>query len=206
MTFEDNFKYITFMSEKDQEPKLDDEIDEALDQGTEILEEEAQAAETFETEMMKWRDTAMRTAAEYDNYRKRMAKDKEEILRYANQRLFEELLPIIDNFDMGMMAASADTSSMIYIGMNMVKKKLDEFLTSNGVTAIEPKPGDMFDVHREEALQSEPSDEPAGTILRVIRKGYMLKDRLMRPANVVVATHPEENTDDAAEVKEDAEA
>ncbi|HBN17557.1 MAG TPA: nucleotide exchange factor GrpE, partial [Akkermansia sp.] len=129
--------------------------------------------------------------AEYDNYRKRMVKEKEECAKFANQRLLEELLPVIDNFEMGMAAASADASSMIYIGMSMVKKQLDEFLAGNGVSAVDPVVGSMFDHATEEALQREPSDQPEGTVLRVIRKGYMLKDRLLRPANVVVAHTPE---------------
>ena len=83
----------------------------------------------------------MRTAAEYDNYRKRMVKEKEECAKFANQRLLEELLPVIDNFEMGMAAASADASSMIYVGMSMVKKQLDEFLASNGVQALDPVVG-----------------------------------------------------------------
>ena len=128
---------------------------------------------------------------EFDNYRKRMVKEKEECAKFANQRLLEELLPVIDNFEMGMAAASADASSMIYIGMSMVKKQLDEFLAGNGVSAVEPVVGSMFDHATEEALQREPSDQPEGTVLRVIRKGYMLKDRLLRPANVVVAHTPD---------------
>ena len=116
-----------------------------------------------------------------------MVKEKEECAKFANQRLLEELLPVIDNFEMGMAAASADASSMIYVGMSMVKKQLDEFLASNGVQALDPVVGSMFDHATEEAIQREPE----GTVLRVIRKGYTLKDRLLRPANVVVAHAPE---------------
>lgn len=174
------------MNEEEQKQTLDEEVE--LEQGTPETEDtEETAAPSLEEELLKWRDAAMRTAAEYDNYRKRMVKEKEECVKYANQRLLEELLPVIDNFEMGLMAASADTSSMIYIGMNMVKKQLDEFLSSNGVTAVAPAVGDMFDHTTQEALQREKSEQPEGTILRVIRKGYFLKDRLMRPANVVVA-------------------
>ena len=154
---------------------------------------EAQAApvpegcEQLAEEVSKWRDKALRTAAEYDNYRKRCVKDREEFARYANKSLLEELLPIIDNFDMGMQMASQDTTSMIYIGMSMVQKQLQDFLDSQGVTPIEVTVGEPFDHNLHEAIQSEPSDQPEGTILRVLRKGYRLKDRLLRPANVVVA-------------------
>ncbi len=157
--------------------------------------EEQTPPPSLEEEVLKWRDTAMRTAAEYDNYRKRMVKEKEDCIKFANQRLLEELLPVIDNFEMGMAAASNDTSSMIYIGMSMVKKQLDDFLAAQGVKAEEPAVGDTFDHTTQEALQSEPSDLPDGTILRVIRKGYTLRDRLIRAANVVVAHTPEETAE-----------
>lgn len=184
--------YIGRMSKEEKEKKnMDAEEKEVLEPGQEAPVEEKETGASLEEELLKWRDTAMRTAAEYDNYRKRMVKEKEECAKYANQRLLEELLPVIDNFEMGMAAASADTSSMIYIGMSMVKKQLDEFLASNGVTSVDPVVGSMFDHATEEALQREPSDQPEGTVLRVIRKGYKLKDRLLRPANVVVAQTPE---------------
>ncbi len=173
------------MSDEEKEKNAEAEELEAQEQGQDAPAEEKVAEPSLEEELLKWRDTAMRTAAEYDNYRKRMVKEKEECAKFANQRLLEELLPVIDNFEMGMAAASADASSMIYIGMSMVKKQLDEFL------AVEPVVGSMFDHATEEALQREPSDQPEGTVLRVIRKGYMLKDRLLRPANVVVAHTPE---------------
>ncbi len=144
--------------------------------------------ESLVDEAAKWRDTALRTAAEYDNYRKRSIKDREEFIRYANQTLLEELLPVIDNFEMGMQMASQDTSSMIYIGMEMVRKQLRDFLDAQGVSSIDATVGQIFDHNLHEAVQSEPSEQPEGTILRVLRKGYKIKDRLLRPANVVVAS------------------
>lgn len=146
-----------------------------------------EGCEQLAEEVSKWRDKALRTAAEYDNYRKRCVKDREEFARYANKSLLEELLPIIDNFEMGMQMAAQDTTSMIYIGMSMVQKQLQDFFDSQGVTPIEVTVGQPFDHNLHEAIQSEPSDQPEGTILRVLRKGYRLKDRLLRPANVVVA-------------------
>lgn len=179
------------MSEKEQNQKVDPEEQDVVEQVEASAEAEQGAEPSIEEELMKWRDSAMRTAAEYDNYRKRMVKEKDECAKFANQRLLEELLPVIDNFEMGLAAASSDASSMIYIGMSMVKRQLDEFLAGNGVSPIEPGVGAMFDHAVEEAIQSEPSDQPEGTILRVIRKGYTLKGRLLRPANVVVARQPE---------------
>ena len=152
-------------------------------------ESDAAATEEAMDELMQWRDRAMRTAAEYDNYRKRCMKEREEFNRYATRGLLEELLPVIDNFEMGMqMAAQENTSSMIYIGMNMVQKQLHDFLDAQGAKPIEANVGDAFDHNIHEAIQSEVSaDLPEGSIVRIIRPGYMLKDRLLRPVNVVPA-------------------
>ncbi|MDO5470927.1 MAG: nucleotide exchange factor GrpE [Akkermansia sp.] len=165
--------------------KPEQEYADAVD---ESAEGEAEAAVD---ELQKWRDMAMRTAAEYDNYRKRCVKDREEFTRYATRGLLEELLPVVDNFEMGMMMAGQDTSSMIYIGMSMVQKQLNDFMAGQGVEPIPTEVGQMFDHNIHEAIQSEPSEQPEGTIIRILRRGYNLKGRLLRPVNVVVAAAAE---------------
>jgi len=159
--------------------------------GEAVDESNPAEAEAATDELTKWRELAMRTAAEYDNYRKRCVKDREEFTRYATRGLLEELLPVADNFEMGMQMAGQDTGSMIYIGMSMVQKQLHDFLAAQGVEPIATEVGQMFDHNIHEAIQSEPSDQPEGTIVRIIRKGYMLKGRLLRPVNVVTAAAPE---------------
>ena len=154
---------------------------------TEGAPAEEQAEPAPEDELAKWHELALRTAAEYDNYRKRTVKDREEFAKYANRSLLEELLPVVDNFEMGMKMAEGDQGSMIYIGMQMVQKQLADFLEGQGVEPIPTEPGQMFDHNIHEAIQSEPSDQPEGTILRIIRRGYNLRGRLLRPANVVTA-------------------
>ncbi len=158
-------------------------------------EEAAAAAEDLssdplaelEADVMKWRELAVRTAADLDNFRKRSAREREDAIRYANQSLLEDLLPVIDNFEMGMQAAAQDKSSMIYIGMDMVRRQLNDFLTAQGVTEV-PAEGKVFDPNVHEAVSHEVSPESEdGKILRVHRRGYMLRDRLLRPATVVVA-------------------
>jgi molecular chaperone GrpE len=161
------------------------------DEATEAPETAAEPAaeldpwEQLEAEAAKWKEVSLRTAAEMDNLRKRTAREREEAIRYANQRLLEDLLPVIDNFEMGMMAAAQDTSSMIYIGMDMVRKQLAEFLSNQGVDEI-PVTG-QFNPNLHDAVSQEPSDKPEGEIIRLSRKGYKLRDRLLRPASVVVA-------------------
>lgn len=145
--------------------------------------------EELEADAAKWKDLSLRTAAEMENLRKRTAREREEAIRYSNQRLLEELLPVIDNFEMGMQAASQDTTSMIYIGMNMVRKQLHEFLSSQGVEEI-PTTGN-FDPNLHEAVAQEDfAAGEEGRILRVTRLGYKLRDRLLRPASVVVSKLP----------------
>ena len=168
------------------EPQNHQEIE-----ATEAPETTAEAAveqdpwELLEAEATKWKEVSLRTAAEMENLRKRTAREREEAIRYANQRLLEELLPVIDNFEMGMMAAAQDTSSMIYIGMDMVRKQLNEFLSNLGVEEI-PVTG-QFNPNLHDAVCQEPSNTPEGEIIRVTRRGYKLRDRLLRPASVVVA-------------------
>ncbi len=145
--------------------------------------------EELEAEAAKWKEVSLRTAAEMDNLRKRTARDREDAIRYANQRLLEELLPVIDNFEMGMQAASQDTKSMIYIGMDMVRRQLNEFLASQGVEEI-PTTG-QFDPNVHDAVaQEECAAGEEGRILKVTRRGFKLRDRLLRPASVVVSKVP----------------
>lgn len=146
--------------------------------------------EQLQAEVAKWKELSLRTAAEMDNLRKRTAREREDAVRFANQRLLEELLPVIDNFEMGMQAAAQDTSSMIYIGMDMVRKQLNEFLSNQGVTEISTE--GQFDPNLHDAVSQETSEQPEGSIIRTSRRGFKLRDRLLRPASVVVSA-PDSN-------------
>jgi molecular chaperone GrpE len=159
---------------------------------TEAPVEEAAALdpwEELEAEAAKWKEISLRTAAEMENLRKRTTREREDAIRYANQRLLEDLLPVIDNFEMGMLAAAQDTKSMIYIGMDMVRKQLNEFLSAQGVEEI-PTTGN-FDPNLHDAVaQEECAAGEEGRILRVTRRGFRLRDRMIRPASVVVSKVP----------------
>jgi len=169
-------------------------------QADESAVEDAEAEEldpmtALEQDVMKWRELAMRTAADMENFRKRASREREESMRYANQSLLEELLPILDNFEMGMQAAGQEKDSMIYIGMDMVRKQLMEFLGNNGVEELSAE-GQIFDPNLHDAVsQEETTEAEEGVILKVIRRGFNLRDRLLRPATVVVAKAPETSED-----------
>jgi molecular chaperone GrpE len=164
-----------------------------------VKEEEAggnfkQAADTREqlgqlkTELDKYKDIALRSVADLDNYRKRMAREKDDAIRYANTNFLERLIPILDSFDLGLQAAKAGGSqSAVIEGMTMVFKQLQEFLASCGVETIDAT-GEHFDPNLHEAIaQEENAEVEDGVVIRQLRKGYRLKDRLIRPANVVVS-------------------
>ena len=166
------------------------EANEAAEKPTE--EEEIDPWQALELEAAKWKDQAIRTAAELDNFRKRMSREKLDAVRYGNQSLLEELLPVLDNFEMGMQAAAQEEGSMLFMGMQMIHKQLDEFLSSQNVEEIPTEVGGDFDPKVHEALGQEASDEiEDGKIIRVVRKGYRIGERLLRPSNIIVAHNDE---------------
>jgi molecular chaperone GrpE len=142
----------------------------------------------LKAELAKYRDVALRSVADLDNYRKRMAREKDDAIRYANTGFLERLIPILDNFELGLQAAKAGGGhSAVQDGMTMVSKQLQDFLTSCGVETIDAT-GQHFDPNLHEAIAQEQSAEiEEGFVIRQLRKGYRLKDRLIRPANVVVS-------------------
>ena len=144
--------------------------------------------EALEIEAAKWKDQAIRSAAELDNYRKRMSREKLDAVRFGNQGLLEELLPVIDNFNMGMQAAAQEQGSMLYMGMDMVNKQLAEFLSSQSVELVPAEPNGEFDVNVHDAIGQEASAEiEEGRIVRAVRNGYRIGERLLRPANVIIS-------------------
>lgn len=187
-------------TEKNNNPE-EVECPENVEMETE--EQELDPQSQMEADVLKWKELAMRSAAELENYRKRMAREKADAIRFGNQRLIEDLLPILDNFNMGMTAAEQDSNSIIYKGMEMVQGQLDGFLAAQGVTEETPAPGDEFDPNKHDAMMQEVSDEfEDGQIIRVLRKGYKMGDRLIRPANVVVAKSDDSEAADDAEAAE----
>ena len=141
-------------------------------------------------EAAQWKEVAMRTAAELDNYRKRMAREMQDTARYANAGLLESLLPILDNFELGLNAAKAESAqSNLYLGLSMVLKQVQDFLREQGVEEVNAT--GPFDPHLHEPMTQQPSDEvPEGTIIYHTRRGYRLRDRLLRPASVVLSSGP----------------
>jgi molecular chaperone GrpE len=145
----------------------------------------------LQADLDRFRDLALRSQADFENYKKRSAREKEDAIKYANSSLLERLVGIIDNFELGLAAAKEQgADSPIYSGMVLVQKQLNDLLAENGLQLIEAE-GKTFDPNLHEAIAHEPSNEfPEGVVLRQARRGYRFKDRLLRPAKVVVASGP----------------
>jgi molecular chaperone GrpE len=146
------------------------------------------ASVQMQADLDRFRDLALRSQADFDNFRKRAAREKEDAIKFANSTFLEKLIPILDNFDLGLTAAKSDeASASILAGMTMVQKQLHDLLRDVGVQPIAAE-GNKFDPNQHEALAQEPSENvPEGHVVRELRKGYKLKDRLLRPANVIVS-------------------
>ncbi len=143
----------------------------------------------LQADLDRFRDLALRSQADFDNYKKRATREKEDAIKYANSSLLERLIAIVDNFELGLSAAKSEgEKSPVYAGMSMVFKQLTEFLNDNGLLSIDAE-GQRFDPNLHEAIAREASvSVPEGVVLRQMRRGYRLKDRLLRPSSVVVSS------------------
>ena len=132
----------------------------------------------------------LRLIAEYDNFRKRALRDKDEARQFANQNLIEKQIPILDNFEMAL-AAAEDADSAIRDGVQMIYDQFLSVLKDAGVEPIDAV-GEPFDPNFHEAIsQQEDSEASEGTVLEQVQRGYRLNERLVRPARVVVAKSAE---------------
>jgi molecular chaperone GrpE len=143
----------------------------------------------LQADLDRFRDLALRSQADFENYKKRAAREKEEAIKYANSSMLERLIAIVDNFELGLSAARDEgEKSPIFSGMKMVLKQLTDFLTDNGLKPIDAE-GRKFDPNLHEAIAHEASNEvPEGVVIRQTRRGYRMKDRLLRPSSVVVSS------------------
>lgn len=159
----------------------------AADESDNATPEQAEI-ERLTLEVKQMRDEALRARAEADNTRKRAERDVEAAHKYGQERLVNELLPVKDSLDLGLAAAAtASDIESLREGMTLTAKMFGDFLDKMAVKAVDPQ-GERFDPELHQAMTMEESGEVApGTVLRVMQKGYLLNDRLLRPALVVVA-------------------
>ncbi len=153
------------------------------------LEEQVAALEAERDEHL---NDLKRVAAEFENYRKRVARDQESLVGRAHERLVKELLPVLDDLERALAAAEEHEEAKLEEGVRLVHRELAAALEREGLAEIETN--GHFDPHVHEALLSQPSDAEEGAVIEVVQKGYKLGDRVVRPARVVVAA-PEQEDD-----------
>jgi len=131
-------------------------------------------------------ESYLRLAADFDNYKKRVAREYVEVTARANERLLNELLPVLDDLERALEAAASHEEAKLEEGVELVHRSLASLLERHGLSEIEAE--GAFDPHVHEALLSQPGDgaEP-GSVLQVIQKGYRLGDRVLRPTRVIVS-------------------
>lgn len=144
---------------------------------------------SLQADLDRFRDLAMRSQADFENYKKRCAREKDEAIKYANKSLLEKLVSIVDHFELGLDAARGEgEKSPIYSGMSLVLKQFQDFLAENGLQPIDAV-GQKFDPNLHEAIAHQPSAEvPEEHVISQTRRGYRFRDRLLRPSTVVVSS------------------
>jgi molecular chaperone GrpE len=130
-------------------------------------------------------DALQRLKAEFDNYRKRVARDQQELAARAHERLVRELLPVLDDLERALEAADKHEEAQLEEGVALVHRSLADLLAREGLVEV-PTEG-AFDPHSQEALLAQPSPEEEGTVIQVLQKGYKLGDLVLRPARVIVS-------------------
>ena len=141
-------------------------------------------------ELAKAKDQTLRAIADMENLRRRLAREKEEIRRTAAAGIVEDLLPILDNFALGLASGeNSPETKEITKGFEMILIQFNQVLENNGLKAIAPQQGDAFDLNLHESVAMQPSEDVKEEhILQTVRTGYQLNDRLLRPASVIVSS------------------
>ncbi len=174
------------MAQENPTPE-DFEIDDAAD-FIDIAELEA-----LKTERDDFRDRFMRALADAENARKRADRDRREAENYGGSKLARDMLPVYDNLRRALEAVSEDTrdhAKSLIEGVELTLRELTNVLTKHGVTPVSPEPGDLFDPQFHEAMFEAPvPGTKAGTIIQVLAVGFLLHDRLLRPAQVGVSSN-----------------
>ncbi len=171
-------------TEPTPDPAEDDLVDESsLASGEEAL---SQMMADYEIKLGEMRELVLRERAELDNQRKRLQRDLEQARKFANERLLAALLPVIDNLERGL-AADKGAASGLHAGVELTLKELQRVVAENGLIVIDPL-GQPFNAEHHQAMSMVESDEvKSNHVVAVFQKGYVLNERLLRPALVNVA-------------------
>jgi molecular chaperone GrpE len=150
-----------------------------------LVEEQVDPLVAAEKERDDYLDALQRLKAEFDNYRKRVARERAALAAHASERLVRELVPVLDDLERALEFAAAHEEAQLEDGVRLVHRALAAALAKEGLAEITTE--GKFDPHTQEALLSQPSEAEEGTVIQVLQKGYVLGDHVLRPARVVIS-------------------
>jgi len=186
----EDFSVEDTLSEEEISQKLDDKISNDLNPDNASDSNPANPADLSpENEVVQLREQILRKTAEMENMKKRMNKEKQEILEKGAEDLLQKFLELPDDMDNALLAAKkAGEQGMLVNGVKLISKKIDKLLSESGVTKMDINPGDDFDVEYHEALMTAPHKEiEEGKIVQVVQTGYVLKGKVLRHAKVITS-------------------
>lgn len=172
----------------DVESEASDEVVEEVTEDVEVVEEAVDELAELTAQLAEAEEKLLRNQAEAQNMKARLAKEQAQSLKYANQKLATDILPALDNLERALQVETNDEAAQqIKTGVDMVLKTLVDTMAAHDIVAV-GEVGEAFDANQHQAIQSVPADDdhPADTIAQVMQKGYVLKDRVIRPAMVAV--------------------
>lgn len=166
--------------------------------GRQLAEVSAEVHDEVLGERDEYLESLQRLKAEFENFRKRVARENRELSQRASQEVINEVLPVLDNFERALRAVAEHDEQVLGEGVELVYNQLRDVLNRRGLCEIEAE-GEDFDPSRHEAVLCKPSPEhPEGKVMEVLEKGYQVDDRVMRPAKVVVSSGSEAESKETA--------
>ncbi len=198
-------KKTNTISEADEDIPVEDSTESATGEADSVevqtVEEDKAAEELSEVEKLRAeaetaRDRMLRAAAEFENYKKRAEREKNEFMKYVAEGFISDLLPVLDNLERAIGSVAEDDSSneSIREGISMTYHQLLGVLEKRNVHQIQAV-GEIFDPEYHEAMAKIPSDEPENTVVEAFQHGYVLHDRVIRPARVIVSQGPQKESE-----------
>ena len=175
------------MTEQEKEI-LEEEMTEEVQEETAEAAEEVLDPEKLAADLAELNQRFLRTAADFENYKRRTIQEKEDLLKYSNAKLMAELLPVLDNFQLALRSPAESTEAQNVVkGVEMIYRQMLQTLEQAGMTKIEAV-GQPFNPNMHEAImQVEDDTVPEDTVVEELRAGYMLKERVIRPSMVKVS-------------------
>ena len=162
--------------------------DENVSENQEVQQPELTVEEQLTEDLAKEKDKHLRLFAEFENYKRRTAKERVDLFKTANQEVLQAMLPVMDDFDRAMTQIVKSEDEAIVKGVELIHEKLKNTLVSKGLEEVEVRVGDVFNADFAEAITQipAPSDDLKGKIVDVLEKGYKLGDKIIRFPKVVI--------------------